>query len=456
MAAEQKSDKNKLKRANSNLNGTSSAKRLNNKELNQPASVIKAVSCTGEGEPDNVKVQYFPTNNSYGILSGNENEVKLIKEKTTPRIKIPPITCFGIKQKDIHDSMRELEITKYNIKLLRNQGINIMCESIEDHEKVLQGLATNEKQYYTHDLPSQKVMRFVLKGLGNELSPTDVEEELKSKGINFTSVKLLNPDSTYHIFVVSFRKGEMSLNKIKETRYVYNTSIKWESYRNKRQGITTCARCQRPGHGARHCNMGFRCELCAENHETKTCPSNEQIKAKLSAITDAKDKRQIHRLEIPGKCCNCNLAGHFASDPNCPTTKRYVEKRNKKSQENRSNARNHFKFTPEMFPAIDGRVTTNQAATPARRVNNVSYAQCAQVLPSGLQAGSPELLRIPDVQKIVHKSELSPFFSVEETLQLLEEIRTKLPDVTKTPRNQAVPIIMQIAIKFLYGQDGCK
>lgn len=396
-------------------------------------------------------------------------EVKLTREKSVRKVKIPPITCFGIKPADLHEAMKALAVVKYNIKLLRNEALQLNCESIDDFRKVSVELAKDNREYYTHDLPGDRMMKFVLKGLGNDYNATDVEQELKAININPTAVKILNEASKYYTFIVSFKKGEMNLTKLKEIRFVLNTSIKWESYRNKHKGITTCSRCQRPGHGQRHCNMKFRCELCGENHDTKVCPSNEEIKRKLSEINDPKAEKNVVQLEIPGKCCNCNVNGHFASDPNCPSKRKYIEKRTKKSKESRTNSRQHFKLDPVAFPSINGSNDDKHHVAPAVAtvINGVSYAQRTKVFPSNPTPPvgnnpfnlkfSYDNLNSGGNSTFTNTTGINPLFSVEETLQLLEEIRTKLPDVTKTPLNVAVPILMQIAIKYLYGyNDGCK
>lgn len=457
MAAEQNQNNGPRKRSASQLRSDSS-KKPNNKDVS-PTSIYR--KGTGEGTSRNLTYQVIPTKNEFDVLTDNESEIKLVKEKVSSKMKIPPITCFGVKPKSVHESMKTLEIANYSVKLLRNQGIQINCVTADDFKRVNAALSTNKKEFYTHDLPSERTVRFVLKGLGNDYNAEDVGQELKSKGIIPTEIKVMNDESQFFTFVLWFKKGEMTLNKLKDTRFVLNTAIKWEAYHNKRQGITTCSRCQRPGHGRRHCNMGYRCEMCGEGHDTAACPSNEKIKQKLDAITDVSDRRQL-RLEIPGKCCNCNEIGHFASDPNCPSKRKYIEKRNRKSKENRTNARQHFKIIPAEYPSITGNSNGHHVATAAAGINGVTYAQRVKILPSN---PPPPVGNIPfnfnfsdsNIQNSnMPNSGINPFFSVEETLQLLEEIRTKLPDVTKTPRNEAVLILMQIAIKYLYGKDGCK
>ena len=123
-----------------------------------------------------------------------------------------------------------------------------------------------------------KLFRVALKGL-HKMPVDDLVKELNSLEIHPKEIRMITPTNTRHasdvVYIVSFEAGSIKLRDLLQKRVVYHTIVKWESYRRK-EGVVQCSRCQRPGHGARNCNMPLRCCLCGENHETLRCPTTEK------------------------------------------------------------------------------------------------------------------------------------------------------------------------------------
>lgn len=115
------------------------------------------------------------------------------------------------------------------------------------------------------------------------------------------------------MFIVQMEAGSKVQNLQKINRLCHHI-IKWEKLKNNE--IIQCKRCQRLGHTASNCNLGYRCVKCSEPHMPGKCPITHD------SITD---RSKLY-------CANCNSHGHPASYRGCPVLlelkRKMLEKKN--------------------------------------------------------------------------------------------------------------------------------
>lgn len=394
-----------------------------------------------------VTVNITPTSNYYAPLQNNGGDVVVTKEK---KLRIPPITMVDISRNDLHVSMTKLKIENYDTKLLK-YGIQIFCKSTEDFNTVNAALIEGKQQFYTHDLPSNQLYKVVLRGL-HQVDPAELSAELKLQNVTPESIKIITPKNVRYAshvnYILYFKEGEVKLNDLrKNVRSLFHTIVTWEAYRSHRTGPTQCTRCQRPGHGARHCNMSPRCEFCAEGHESKTCPRFEEIQRKAQeASTSGGSSIDVI---VAAKCCNCNENGHFSSDPGCPKKKIYAERRMKRSTNTKKSRQPVAQFTREDFPVL-----YDDAPTSKSQVSAGSYAQQVKI---PLQKSNPSarLSAFAHNHGSGNLNKIEAPFSFEEMMAMTSDVLNSLRSVKTASREYVIMTVMQISIKYLFN-DGSK
>ena len=89
-----------------------------------------------------------------------------------------------------------------------------------------------------------------------------------------------------------------------KNKVIAHHMVRWEKINNG-NGIQ-CMNCQRWGHIASRCNLGYRCVKCPTNHNPKEC--------KINSENAPVDKKELY-------CVNCDKQGHPASYKGCPVLK---------------------------------------------------------------------------------------------------------------------------------------
>lgn len=398
-----------------------------------------------------VTVNVTPTSNYYDPLTNIANEVVVTKEK---KLRIPPITLFNTTRDEVQKSMQKLQIENYDSKLLK-YGIQIFCKSTENFSTVSADLVKSQRQFYTHDLPSNKLFKVVLRGL-HQLEITELTNEIKLHNVTPESIKIITPKNVRYAnhvnYILYFKKGEVKLDELRKIRSLFHTIVTWEPYRIQRTGPIQCNRCQRPGHGARHCNMMPRCEFCAEEHDSKNCPRFQEIQKKAEEVS-ANGGTSID-LSISAKCCNCDQVGHFASDPGCPKKKAYAERRTKRSSNGKKAQQPTAKFSKEDFPVLSENAISN-ATTRTPQAPSGSYAQQVTFSPGKPTASFNNFNSFVTNNGSANMNKIDAPFSFEEMMSLTSDILINLRNVRTASREDVLIAVMQISLKYLYN-DGSK
>lgn len=382
-----------------------------------------------------------PTSNQYEVLGKDASEIVVQKTK---KEKVPPITATGVTREQVRKAMETLQLSDYTIKPLR-QGFHIYCGSVASHTKVREALKESKVGFYSHDLPDDNFYKVVLTGL-HRMDPEDLRKELELLEVKPVDIKIINPKSPRYAdhvnYILFFKRNTVKLQSLQQIKAVCYTVVKWEAYRRAGRGITQCSKCQRPGHGGRHCNMAPRCVYCAGEHESAKC--SLYLAALGEASPSSPNSTTPVQVNVPAKCANCEGL-HFASDPQCPVKKRYEENRRRSNTRNNvAQPRQHVGPRSEDFkyelPNLRQQGDRGAASRLQMDQPTTSYAQ--QVSGAAFPSPPPHSLSFNQ----------NPF-SIEEIMSLTSDVLSSLGDLKSAPRTEVIKVVMQVSLKYLYNDS---
>lgn len=439
--------------------GSSRGKRTNT-DASSPIHDRKKMNLTPNGVTKKVKgtdisINIVPTSNEFGILTNNDKEVIITPQLNSKKVRIPPITIANSSKQTIATAMKTLKIDDFSVKPLKH-GINLYCRNVDDFRRVKEELTKSENvKFYSHELESEKCFKVVLYNLQSTDQP-ELTDELKDRQltpVRIRAIKPRRPRYENHVdFVLYFNKGETSLANLKKIEHLCHVKVDWAPFRNSRQGVTQCSRCMRPGHGEKNCRMSPRCEYCAGDHLSDGCPQYEEILRNLN------DESNGGRYGILAKCCNCGKDGHFASDQNCESKLKYLERRQLHSSNNRTNKQRHVpNLNVANYPNLQ-----NGVEQPQQRMKNAAGPTFSQVFQNHRGTNSNDLNlnnfssnSNPNCN-LDSNSQGQSRISYGELMDLMTEMNQIIPELLNSPRQVAVTKLMGIALKYMYPDDGSK
>jgi Associated with zinc fingers len=231
----------------------------------------------------------------------NLKEVTL--KSVTKSQKIPPIYMKAMTHSQTISNIQKYT-KNFNLKYCGNGQVRIQTHTLEDFQKLKQGLKDENNEFHSFTLNSEKPKKAVIRGLP-VIELNDIKEDLNSKGFKITNIfKMKGKDgqpTKNPLYLINF-DPDTDTNKIKLINNICHCKIKIEKYTTSKN-ITQCFRCQQFGHAAANCNMAFKCVKCAEEHPTRSC---------------------IKEAATPAKCCNCG-GNHTANYKDCPAKREYKE-----------------------------------------------------------------------------------------------------------------------------------
>lgn len=268
---------------------------------------------TAEGTSPNIITYAVPVANRFEKLPipiPTSHTVRI--ENSTNEPKPPPIladtsaaTIFSI-----------LKGRKFGL-INTNNGVRIACNSNDDHAATIKLLVDHKIAYHTFNYKSEKTKRFVIHGM-NTHPIEDIMSELDEYGIKptqITTIEITSPRYDDQAVYVAHYKNDspITLNIVKNARYLCNTSVRWSHYHSNGDGVIFCSRCARQGHSGLYCNRPKKCGVCAEDgHTTAEC---KFILEKRRREAIEKKKLQIDPIHL--KCPSCG-GQHTVGYKNCP------------------------------------------------------------------------------------------------------------------------------------------
>lgn len=414
--------------------------------------------------PANIKIQ-VPTSNRFENLTNNIDEVRLMRPSIVTKPKknrIPPIIAsHTATNTTLKANLIAAGVKNFRLKMA-SIGQYIFVDNIEDHRKIRVLMEKSGTPYFSHDLPEDRVAKVVLKGL-EKLETDKLKEELTSLGFPPLDIKTIVPKQSRYSdqvnYIIYFKRESTDLKALYRVKAINYTVVHWEPYRSSRSTLTQCRRCQRYGHGTRHCHMPARCLYCTNSHESQQCPA---VKA---AYDSAKEKlkttgttEEVEPQVLDGflaQCCNCN-GSHLASDPTCPERERYQRIQRNASQRNsrRSQAIKQLPSHATDFPPLPGNNYANAPISNSQRkmTNCNQQRSFSQVTAQGCTKRHTTQLMPVSSQNDPGNSCSSDLFSFQEINCLLQELISDLGRCRN--KSEQFQVITNLAIKYIY--DGPK
>ena len=262
-----------------------------------------------------------------------------------PKVKFfsPIVAYFQVDSAFLTSLDRRMQ-HKYQIEFIQG-GLKIRVSHHDDFHWFTQFLESQHYEYYDFGEENLKTVKFVIRGL---LASTEIPavqsalmgEEVQVKAIRQMSKTILNPTTNARettalpLFVITIPRSKEQITLLKNVTGLFSIRIKVEDYRG-RQSLQQCYRGQKFGHKASSCHMKEKCLNCAQDHNTRSCPNNDQV---------------------PPKCSNCGEA-HKANFADCKAARSFrqaLEKRRTPPG---------FKPTNESFPSLPPKPIPSTSAT---------------------------------------------------------------------------------------------
>lgn len=359
-----------MKRTSSALNPPNKKTKSNpNHSTSESESSGEDMSPLPPGDP-NAGTPGDPKENDVTMFScetRNRFEILPIQPTLNPVLRPPkkPIELKDPPKIFVPDSKPNVQklLVKFKNFMLENvrDGTNILPATIKDHAAMLEHLKNT--QYFTRDLPGQGHKRFMVYGLVSD-DHNNIKPELARYGINADKVLQKFPKTpryhdhcNYIVYVKS--TDNVTLDMIKQARYICHTAVTWANFIVNGDGVTKCGRCQRFNHSKDNCNMDPRCGVCGGYHLTLNCD--------LLAEKRAQNKSKIDPRLL--KCVHCN-GQHTAGYTECKERQKFITARNKRNQ----------RWTNAPAPASNPWQSRPQQHLPIQSNNLQSNNQ--QVIPS--------------------------------------------------------------------------
>ncbi|XP_039430824.1 uncharacterized protein LOC120413916 [Culex pipiens pallens] len=128
---------------------------------------------------------------------------------------------------------------------------------------------------------------------------------------------------THVLYLLYFDRGAVKIQDLRRNKTLDGFWVTWRFYSKNPADTAQCHRCQRFGHGSRHCNLPPKCVKCGEEHFTERCTLPRK-----TSLGD-NDNTQKHKSLV--KCANCQ-GNHTANYRGCAARKNYIEEQEKKKQ----------------------------------------------------------------------------------------------------------------------------
>lgn len=147
-----------------------------------------------------------------------------------------------------------------------------------DYRAITKFFNTELVPYHTYQLPSEKSLNVVLRGVPVEIHEKEIFEDLCERSFAPDSVirmRRTRDKAPMPLVLVKWSKDQKSIYHLKE---VLSLDITTETLKS-RPSVGQCFRCQRFGHAQSRCMAPRKCVACAESHEAGECPRSKQTPA---------------------------------------------------------------------------------------------------------------------------------------------------------------------------------
>ncbi|XP_043864363.1 uncharacterized protein LOC122757071 [Drosophila mojavensis] len=215
---------------------------------------------------------------------------------------MPHIRSLYVKKNAPKDLQDNPLIKRFRTKATPSNGLRIQCEDIESYNAARSTLEEDGTHLYTHQLPSQKGLRIVVKNIHHSTPCEWIKNILSEKGYVVRHIRCARQRFTgkpLNLFEVEIQPtADGSHLNILSLKELSNQAVRIER-QAKPVDPPQCHRCQAYGHTKNYCRRPFKCMKCAGDHASTDCTKQ--------------------RNTTP-KCTNCG-GEHISSYKGCPSLK---------------------------------------------------------------------------------------------------------------------------------------
>lgn len=207
---------------------------------------------------------------SQATLSATNNSRKA---PTTPAAvdRIPPIV---LRNKTLWSKVSS-EIKRKGIAFTKAQnipdGIRIYPSAESDYRSITKFFSNQQIPYHTYQLPSEKLLNVVLRGVPVEIAEKEIYDDLLERGFTPESVirmRRTRDKAPMPLVLVKVSKEQKNIYHLQE---VLSLEITVETLKS-RPTLGQCYRCQRYGHAQSRCTAPRKCVSCGGEHPSGECP----------------------------------------------------------------------------------------------------------------------------------------------------------------------------------------
>lgn len=185
--------------------------------------------------------------------------------------KIPPI----VLRDKTNWARISTEIKRRGINFVKAQnipdGIRIFPSTEADYRAITKFFSNDSIPYHTYQLPSEKLLNVVLRGIPVEVAVEEIFKDLRELGFTpelVVRMRRTRDKAPMPLVLVKVPRAQKAIYHLTE---VVSLEISVETLKAK-SSIGQCFRCQKFGHAQSRCTAPRRCVACAEEHPPSECP----------------------------------------------------------------------------------------------------------------------------------------------------------------------------------------
>lgn len=287
-----------------------SAQSSNNDQTNAKESLsLPSTSILIDTQPEKVREEFppLPAAKSANTIPGYSPPSRPTPTLVQPQPStstLPPTNSTSAKIPPIvlRDKARWVTVNKafkhkgwsFNKATSTSDGIKFIPSSIADYRAMSSFLTTNNEEFHTFQLPEERQLQVVIRGLPLELDIAEIGDDLKNAGFQIQTIVRMKKGPNRTVMPLILLKLPRDQTSILDVESICSIRIKVETLRRS-NAIGQCYRCQRYGHAQTKCTAAPKCMKCAGPHLSRECTKSPNT---------------------PAKCANCG-GPHTSNAPIC-------------------------------------------------------------------------------------------------------------------------------------------
>ena len=308
-----------------------------------------------------------PVSNNFAVLdtpSATMDTVDSPSPKEKPALvfkrNIPPISVKTTDPSAL-DKLRSI-LHQDPIIHYRQDRLRIQPSSVDAYKSILDFVSAQQWEFFTFNPVVSDSTKSVLRGLPPTTSEEDIRKAIQDKGVSVLHVRQLwkstkSPEGVWSrtpLSVWYITHSKESKPALRAIVGLIHFRIHFEDPK-KRGSLPQCFRCLEFGHHANFCKQQIRCRICADTHDSRTCPSPNSPQP---------------------KCHNCQ-GGHLASSKECPYRQRLLDSTRRSPPSQRPPSRGEF---PPIRPAPSASPATSESTSLSELLTLFSSPEAKAVI----------------------------------------------------------------------------